>query len=635
MTRSITGNGSGLLLASLLLGIPVPNHSEAQVQAEDTCSHYSEARQAFFGDLHVHSSYSADSYFRMGSRTTPDDAYRFALGQSIPLPPFDAEGNSARFLSIDRPLDFAAVTDHAEDLADVRLCSDPSWGESGSLSCGLDGMWKAFYDMAAAKFRDKSSCQAEEGVCVEAKKSVWQDTIQSAEAYNKPCEFTAFVGYEWSATQNGANMHRNVIFRNSEVVHTPISANDATTAEQLWQGLDTNCRNTGKGCDAITIPHNMNLSKGMMFSPLMGNGELMTPEVAAQRQSYETLAEIMQHKGDSECFYGSGLGEDELCNFEKLPYSSFLGKYVEFMRKPPANDTRYMREALREGLRQEQLHGINPFKTGFIGGTDTHITAPGAVEESNYAGHHGDQNFSKELPVEKQLPDFVESGPGGLAVVYAEQNTRESLFAAMKRREAYGTTGPRIGVRFFGGENIPQDACSFDAETLAKQGYQHGVPMGGDLRLESTDASPRFVVLAQADSGTLKNPGTPLQRLQIIKGWVDAEGRSQEKVMDVAGNPDNGASVDLATCESQGVGFQKLCAVWDDPMFNSKQQAYYYARVVENPSCRWNAHVCMNNQVDCSNPESVPEHLQSCCDASVPKTLQERAWTSPIWYSPR
>lgn len=612
-------------------------HSYSEEKEEVTCEQFSASRQAFFGDLHVHSSYSADAYFRMGSRTTPDDAYRFALGQSIPLAPFDAEGNSSRYLKIDRPLDFSAVTDHAEDLADVRLCRDPRWGENGSLSCQFSGFFKTFYDMAAEKIRNLhggASCQAEESTCQAALTSVWQDTIASAEAYNQPCEFTTFIGYEWSATIDGSNMHRNVIFRNAEVVDTPISAKDAKTPERLWQGLDANCRNTDKGCDAITIPHNMNLSKGFMFSPLMGNGEPMTPEVAAQRHSYETLAEIMQHKGDSECFYGSGLGEDELCNFEKLSYNSFREKYVGFLRRPPVNDTRYMREALREGFRQEQLHGINPFKTGFIGGTDTHIAAPGAVQESNYPGHHGKMNFAKDMPVEKQLPDYIESGPGGLAVVYAEQNTRESIFNAMKRREAYGTTGPRIGVRFFGGENIPQDACGFDADTLAEQGYQYGVPMGGDLEMASAETSPRFVVSAQADTGTLKNPGTPLQRIQIIKGWIDEDGRSKEKVMDVAGNPDNGASVDLSTCQPQGEGFKNLCAVWDDPMFDPKQQAYYYARVVENPSCRWNAHVCVNNQVDCSNPESVPEHLQSCCDASVPKTLQERAWTSPIWYSP-
>jgi uncharacterized protein DUF3604 len=624
------------LFSLMLLAFTVQSYGEGKT--EEPCDQYTETRQAFFGDLHVHSSYSADAYFRMGSRTTPDDAYRFALGQAIPLPPFDAQGNSSRHLTIDRPLDFAAVTDHAEDLADVRLCSDPRWGESGSLSCGLDGLWKIFYDLAVSKFRDGAACQAEQGICAEAKKSVWQDTIQSAEAYNNPCEFTAFVGYEWSATQDGGNMHRNVIFRNNQVVETPISAKDATTAEQLWQGLDANCRHAGKGCEAITIPHNMNLSKGLMFSPLMGNGEPMTPEVAAQRQYYETLAEIMQHKGDSECFYQSGLGEDELCNFEKLPYSSFLGKYVEFMREPPANDTRYMREALREGFRLEKDLGVNPFKSGFIGGTDTHISAPGSVSEENYAGHHGDQNFSNELPVEKQLPDLIESGPGGLTVIYAKQNTRESLFAGMKRREAYGTSGPRLGVRFFAGEKLPSDMCENNVPTLAQQGYQFGVPMGGEVTtvaLSSNTVSPRFVVAASADKGTITQPGNLLQRVQIIKGWLSSDGKSQEQVFDVAGNPNNGATVNLNTCEPVGEGFQQLCSVWQDPDFDPSQQAYYYTRVVENPSCRWNAQVCVNNQVNCANPETVPENLSQCCDASVPKTIQERAWSSPIWFNPR
>jgi Protein of unknown function (DUF3604) len=596
------------------------------------CEKASASRRAFFGDLHVHTSYSSDANFRMGTRTTPDDAYRFALGHDIPLPPYDAAGNSLRRLRIDRPLDFAAVTDHAEELADVRLCTDDELDYGDSLECRLTGMKKTLYDLWNKQLLGRG-CQGTTEECHLARTNAWQDTIASAQAYNSPCQFTAFIGYEWSGIQNGGNMHRNVIFRNDQVIDVPISALDATSAELLWQGLDANCRNAGNDCDAITIPHNMNLSKGQMYSSLMGSGEPISVEVALQRQSYETLAEIMQHKGDSECYYREGFSEDELCNFEKLPYSSFLGKYFEFIRKGPKNDTRYMREALREGLRIEDQLGVNPFKTGFIGGTDTHISAPGAVSEMNYAGHHGAQNISTEIAIDEQLVDFSESGPGGLTVVYADENTRESLFKAMKRREAYGTSGPRIEARFFAGDDLPGDLCSMNQDALAGQAYTNGVPMGGELQGSKLAGGPRFVVSALHDAGTLASPGNKLERIQVIKGWVDTSGNSHETVYTLAGDKVTVPN-DLNSCQPLAQGEERLCSVWRDPAFDAGQDAYYYARVIENPSCRWSARVCMANQVDCSNPESVPEHLSACCDASVPKLIQERAWTSPIWYKP-
>jgi Protein of unknown function (DUF3604) len=627
-----------LALTSLSYGVSArgdtPPASLETIECRDTL----ETRRAYFGDLHVHTSYSSDAYFRMGARTTPHDAYRFARGQAISLPPFDMDGRSGRQLKLDRSLDFAAVTDHAEDLADVRLCSDPLWGENDRYSCTMSGKWKTLYGLVSKKISewrgDASACDAADGLCKQAKKQVWSDIIDSAEAHNSPCEFTSFIGYEWSGVIDGANMHRNIIFRNRQVVDMPMSALDLPTPEQLWGHLDESCRDAGNSCEAITIPHNMNLSKGRLFSQVMSNGEPMTKSVAQQRQDYDTLAEILQHKGDSECFYQSGFTEDELCNFEKLPYDSFLGKYVSYFRKPPKNDTSYMREALREGFRLQEELDINPFMTGFIGGTDTHFGAPGSVSEQGYPGHHGDQNYSDDFPIDQQMPDFIESNPGGLAVVYAENNTRESLFDGMKRREAYGTSGPRMLVRFFSGDDLPETMCQLDDQNLAAEGYANGVPMGGVLHATSSNSGPKFVVSASQDPGTKNVPGHLLQKIQIVKGWVDDEGVSQESVFDVQGAKTASASIGEKSCEPITSGANQLCKVWKDPNFDPTSNAYYYAKVVENPSCRWNTFVCLANQVDCSNPEAVPDGLAQCCDSSIPKTIQERAWTSPIWFSP-
>tara|TARA_E500000305_G_scaffold98700_1_gene90399 strand:- start:1113 stop:2207 length:1095 start_codon:yes stop_codon:yes gene_type:complete len=357
----------------------------------------------------------------------------------------------------------------------------------------------------------------------------------------------------------------------------------------------------------------------------------MTRSIAEQRMRYERLAELIQHKGESECYGGPGT-EDELCVFEKLPYSSFVQKYLPFLGEAPADDTRYLREALREGLRLQRTLGVNPFVTGFIGGTDTHVAAGGAVEEANYPGNHGAQHITGtgEMP---QLPDRLEQNPGGLAVLYAEENSREALYRAMQRREAYATSGPRIQLRFFGGWDYEDDLC--ERVDLVAQGYADGVPMGDELTVEErAGRAPEFLLAAMADPGTAQSPGGLIQRLQVVKAWADEQGESQERVYNVAGTVDNDASVDLQSCQPQGPGYRQLCAVWRDPDFTPKLDAFYYARVVENPSCRWQQRICVANRVNCADPGTVPDALQGCCDESVPATLQERAWSSPIWYRP-
>lgn len=599
--------------------------------AAEPCADYASERRAYFGDLHVHTNYSQDASWRMGARATPDDAYRFAKGEKISLPPYDAAGESVRELQLARTLDFAMVADHAEGLAAVRMCRTLPPDERPYL-CGKS----AFLILAVSAvskvlpFIDVL-CEESSEACSTAYRAAWADTINAAEQHQDNCNFTAFVGYEWSGSLLMSNMHRNVVFRSASVPEVPISSIEEPYVEDLWRRLDEQCLNAGIGCEAITIPHNANLSKGDMFSLTQGNGDAMDAETAARRARYERLAEIIQHKGASECFYAAGVGADELCAFEQLSFGSFAEKYFPVLKEEPKNDSRYLREALKLGLSAKSSLGVNPFEIGFVGSTDSHIAASGGVEENNYGGHHGAQRIPGD-GAGPLLPDLVEQNPGGLAVLYAEQNTRDALFDAMQRREAYATSGTRIQLRLFAGWELPGDLCA--RSDAIEQAYQLGVPMGAVLSPEGQSGAPRFFVSAARDSGALGVASTPLQHVQIVKGWVTADGVSQERVYEVAGEPDSDASVDLSTCARSGSGHDSLCSVWQDPDFDPEQEAFYYARVMENPSCRWQQRVCVANAVSCSNPEQVPEMLRGCCDDSVPRTVNERAWSSPIWIAP-
>ena len=596
----------------------------------EPCADAQPNRRAYFGDTHIHTSWSLDASTRMGTRTTPDDAYRFAYARSgaLALQPYDAQGKPLRSLRPSRPLDFAAVTDHAESFRIVRICGDEENPGADSSICRNYGPVVGILAPVLVRWAERLGidgvdyCGPGGSYCDQAYRQVWQDTIDAATRFNKPCEFTTFNAYEWSGGSGGSNMHRNVIFATDSVPAQPISALEEKEVEGLWRALDEQCL-LEDNCQALTIPHNMNLSRGDMFSATMTNSEAMTREVALQRQHYERLAEIMQQKGDSECYYQAGITEDELCDFEKLPYVTFIAKYLPLFYGEPENDSRYMREALREGLRIEASLGVNPFTPGFIGSTDTHISAAGGVEENNYGGHHGDQVIEASLPLDEQLVDRPENNPGGLAVLYAEENSRSSLFAAMQRREAYGTSGTRIGLRVFAGSDLPGDLCQ--RQDLVEQGYALGVPMGGVLEGGAAETAPDFVVSARQDP-----TGTPLERIQIIKGWLGPDGSSMEKVYDVARSYQQ-ASVDPQTCFRNGGGAASLCAHWQDPEFEPGVSAWYYARVVEQPSCRWNAWQCVDAGVNCGEPATVPDHLESCCDANIPRTIQERAWSSPIW----
>lgn len=628
------------------------------------CLHYSAERQPFFGDLHVHTKYSLDANTQ-GTIIGPHEAYRFALGERLGVQPYDETGAPTRFTQLARPLDFAAVTDHAELFGETEICTNPDYLEYYAPECLF---YRAFPDQAFIAFNLAAVglpelpqfpvppdvplvsdlpivgangsiprlpyCGLGGQTCIEAAKTPWQDIQRAAEAYydrSPACRFTTFVGYEWTGAPLSNNLHRNVIFRSAVVPVVPPAYQEYPRPELLWEALSRLCRHED-GCDWLSIPHNSNLSAGTMFETRDRFGNDYDAAFAQRRQDAEPLAEIYQHKGQSECLGTSGAGaQDELCDFELLPYNNLTGNRFGGANTGPPMEQDFLRSALKEGLRQERLIGVNPFKYGFVASSDTHLGTPGNVVESNFPGHAGaGQNPRDGVP---GLTDVIEASPGGLAVLWAEENTRESLFAAMRRREAYATSGTRPVVRFFGGWDLPADQCA--RRDFVAIGYARGVPMGSDLpALPAPGARPRFAVSALRDPGAPGEPVEPLQRIQIIKGWIDGEGITHEQVFEVAGDPHNGARVDLATCATSGPGYASLCTVWEDPTFNPTQPAFYYARVVENPSCRWHTRQCIAAGIDCRNPDAVPEAWADCCNADYPKTVQERAWTSPIWFRP-
>jgi hypothetical protein len=537
-----------------------------------------------------------------------------------------------------RPLDFAVVTDHSDLLGETQICQTPDHPAHGSLVCRIVRRWPGLgyglvngHVYASEEPRRYSFCGEDGAVCREAARGPWRETRDAAAAFldeSDACSFTTFVGYEWTGMPDGRNIHRNVIFRSDVVQDEPTTWIETPSAEGLWRALLEQCIEGRPGCDALAIPHNSNVSGGLMFRTTGTDGREITAEAAALRARLETLVEVTQHKGDSECRAGA---EDELCSFETLGFPLMQDMALP-SRAGPLPEGIYAREALLEGLAAVRRIGVNPFRFGLIGSTDTHFATPGMVDEDLHVGHAaGLVNARFGIPAYPDLPFF---NPGGLAVLWAEENSREALFSAMRRREAYGTSGPRMVVRLFGGWDYPASLCG-DAR-FVETGYGRGVPMGGVLPPPpAPEAGPRFALWAERDPGAGGTPSTALQRIQIVKGWVGADGVPREKVYEVAGDPGNGAGVDPASCSATGPGFDRLCSVWSDPDFEPGAHAFWYARVVENPSCRWSQYVCNRSGVECADPDSVPTELEACCDPSIPKTIQERAWTSPIWYEPR
>ena len=627
-------NGIGSVLVLLgLLAAPLTTADSDFPEQRTPCAHNDPLMQPFFGDLHVHTRYSLDASTQ-GTRTSPDQAYRFARGEVLDIQPWTEEGRALRSLQLRRPLDFAMVSDHAELIGEVRMCTTPGMHGHNSWQCLLYRWWPraAYYlfnYMATMRQTHMGQCGEEGALCLDAALQPWSEMQRAAEDHydrSGDCTFTSFVGYEWTGMQadSGGNLHRNVVFRNEQVPDLPPSFIDGPAASELWRLLDAECLLAGEGCDALVIPHNSNLSAGYMFTGKTDAGQPMTRTYAEGRRRFEPLVEIMQHKGASECYFLAGVTEDELCAFEQQPKDNIAG-----YNDPPQPDTGFVRTALSDGLALRNRLGVNPYQFGLIASTDTHLGAPGAVEEDRFLGHGG-AGVPARGAIPPGLPDKLEYNPGGLAVLWAPENSRNALFEAMRRREAYATSGPRIVSRLFGGRNYPPDLCN-DPERVA-HAYAAGVPMGGELPTGA--ASPTFLVMAGQDSGTPDSPGMPLQRIQIVKGWIDGNGDSREQVIDVAGDADNGAGVNLADCEPSGSGFAQLCAVWRDEQFDPGQQAWYYSRVLENPSCRWSQRMCVAAGVNCAEPASIGKGFEACCAPEHRPVIQERAWSSPIWYVP-
>jgi hypothetical protein len=625
------------LLGCALLLFVVPAAAERgfeRTEERTDCAHYDGERRPWFGDVHVHTTYSFDAWGQ-GTRNDPFDAYRFAKGEPLGVQPYNAAGAPQRSVRLRRPLDFAMVSDHAEKLGETHICRTPGAPGYDHFTCVVARRWpKLGYTLINSLFMAVppgylSFCGEDGAVCKAAAQEPWRKTQEAAEQHydrSAACRFTSFVGVEWSGMPNGNNLHRNLVFRNNIVPATIPNYVEDQTPERLRDRLDRDCIEAATGCDVLAIPHNSNVSGGMMFAAERMDGEALDEDWARQRSRLEPLVEITQHKGDSECALGNA--GDELCGFETLPYALMAQMAPQVPgESPPAGS--YVREALGSGLLLKKTLGANPFAFGIIGSTDGHLGAPGLVAEDGFVGQAAG-TVSARLAV-PPLPDRIDFNPGGLAVLWAEENSRDALFGAMRRREAYGTSGPRMQVRFFGSWDEAQDSCGTDA--FVAEGYARGVPMGGELasRPEAA-AAPTFSVWALKDPGVEARPGTRLERIQIIKSWA-VGGATETRVFDVAGENEPG-EVDLASCVPAPGGADDLCTEWRDPEFDPAHPAVYYARVVERPSCRWNQWACNAAGVDCADPRSIAPGQEACCDPGVPRTIRERAWTSPIWYTP-
>jgi len=641
------------------------------------CRDYDPLRKPLFGETHSHTAYSFDAV-SIGTVDRPRDAYRYAQGGAVYV--VDAAGNPTICAQQPRPVDFAVITDHAEFFGELHICTTKGAPGYDSPQCALFRKSPAATskpwgnDAIADPPTPPAFCGPDNGNCHAQSLSLWQDIQDAAEeAYDRSpaCRFTSFVGYEWTAMPDNANLHRNVIFRNAKVPKLPISNFDTGNDPRvLWTRLQKECLDAGDGCDVLTIPHNGNLSKGQLYVV-----QENTAAYARLRSFWEPLSEIHQGKGNSECRTGVGTDDPE-CGFEQLKAQD-LGFATTGTATTGERFARnaFLRNVLKEGLAKEAKLGANPFKLGFVGGTDSHNATPGGTDEVNFVGLHGTTSAGPE-----GLLNQVAFNAGALAVVWAEENSRDAIFEAMRRRETYATSGTRPIVRFFAGWDLPRDLCG--KTDFARVGYEQGVPMGADLKPRPAGASgsPRFAVMAMKDPGseggsdafanvcTVHHAAAKLQRIEIVKGWLDAQGVPQEKVVTVAGGADAAAGVDPVTCAPVGPGHNSLCSVWEDPEWNPAQPAFYYARVLENPTCRWSTYTCKQIGLDpfdrekcvqqlakfsrevppatpaVPNPQSPSELFKPCCTmvpgpvvrpTEIPRVAQQRAWTSPVWYRPQ
>ena len=581
--------------------------------------------KVYWGDTHLHTDVSVDAGTM--NRIGQEDAYRFARGEEVTT----THGLQAK---LSRPLDFLVISDHAEMYG---LMPQLLGGNQEILSTETGKRW---YDALSAGDKDKTFDTAMEIVrslsgdeppikSDKAVRDAWQNYTALADKYNDPGKFTALIGYEWTAI-GGNNLHRNVIFRGDSSVANrtvPFSQFDSKNPEDVWKHLAAFEKETGD--EVLAIPHNGNLSNGRMFRVETFDGQPLTKELAAMRAQYEPLVEVTQIKGDGEA-HPMLSPNDEFADYETWDKSNLNGTEA---KTDDMFQWEYAREALKTGLKLDKTLGVNPYKFGMIGSTDAH-TSLAAVEEENFFGKHSgvepEPHRWEHVVIEAPDPKFTIKGwqqaAGGYAGVWATENTREAIFDAMKRKETYATTGPRMTVRFFGGWDLDEDDTN--TRLPATAGYAKGVPMGGDLSAAPDGKAPTFLVAAAKDpySGNL-------DRIQIVKGWMNADGETEEKVYDVVWSDDRkpgadgklppvGNTVDVGNATwSNSIGDPEMIAAWEDPDFDPDQRAFYYARVIEIPTPRWTAYEAKRFNVE------MPDE--------VPMTTQERAYTSPIWYSPK
>jgi hypothetical protein len=587
----------------------------------------------FFGDTHLHTSFSMDAG-AFGARLGPKEAYRFARGEQM-------TASSGQPVKLSRPLDFLVVADHSDNMGffpdlfagKPEVLADPTgrqWYDLIQSGRGAEAALQIISAFSQGTFpKDLMYMPG-----TRPYRGAWQETIAAAEQYNEPGRFTAFIGYEWTSNTGGNNLHRNVIFRDngdraSQVepftVYPPLGSDNP---EDLWKWMQAYEQKTGGS--VLAIAHNGNLSNGLMFPVVEAFGKKIDRAYAEQRTRWERLYETTQTKGDGEA-HPFLSPNDEFANFERWDFGNLdasVAKTREML------EFEYARSALKNGLKLGQTLGVNPYKFGLVGSSDAH-TGLAAMEEDNFFG----KTTPQEPSPERMLATFMNNpktgikimdwqvSSSGYAAVWAKENTRASLWDAMQRRETYGTTGPRMIVRFFGGWDFaPQDANS---RLPAYTGYTKGVPMGGELRAAPQGKSPTFLV------AVLKDPlGANLDRYQIVKGWLTRDGKLEEKVYDVAWAdaerrrpgadgklPPVGDTVDVANATwTNTIGTPELATVWTDPDFDPSQPAFYYGRVIEIPTPRWTAY-------DAKRFGTTPL-------PGTVMTITERAYTSPIWYTP-
>ena len=605
----------------------------SSVNAENSYSPYVNQdypTNVYWGDTHLHTNLSTDAYIS-GNRLTPDEAYRFARGTTIST-------NSGQRARLNRPLDFLVIADHANSMGVMQALER----DNRALLRTEEGqrLHRLMEDIEAERDPDKAENLVRDlgsqiflgGRVGDSsfRRSIWEQVTASADKYNDPGKFTAFIGYEWTAMLEGSyGPHRVVIFRDkAEKANQiqPFSHYDSDDPENLWAFLSDYENKTGGR--VLAIPHNGNLTRGAMFALENFRGMPLNKNYAKTRSRWEPLYEVTQTKGDSET-HPVLSPMDEFADYETWTLRIYEYEGFKQVEEAGINEKyEYARSALILGLQQRVALGVNPFKFGMIGSTDAH-TSLSAVEENNFWGPQEpkakratDPLGGKNMP----RPKGWRMSSSGYAAVWAKENSREFLFAAMKRKEVYASTGPRMNVRFFGGWDYQSDDA-FKPD-LAEIGYNQGVPMGGDLANAPEGKSPRFLIRAVKDPD-----GANLDRVQVIKGWRNKQGELHEKIYNVALSDSRkesrkgkvkpvGNTVDIPDASyTNTIGNPELAVVWQDPDFNKNELAFYYARVLEIPTPRWTAY-----DAKFFGLKNIPEE--------VPMVTQERAYTSPIWYTP-